>query len=102
MADIGRKRHDIGLFEAVEAPEGALRDRYDLLLRTQISTQLIEVKRRRARAPFPPIEIIRWWPKLREEDSTDGCEKPTKADLKLFFFPTKRCSSFELQSVAGW
>ena len=38
--------------EAVEAPEGVLKERYDLLLR----------------APFPPIEIIRWWPKLREED----------------------------------
>lgn len=87
--------------QAVEAPEGALKDRYDLLLRpcrryrpcTQMYIWYIwlhfyrlidicvhrisilffcilfsfSVSHSNGRAPFPPIEIIRWWPKLREE-----------------------------------
>lgn len=86
----------------MEAPEGALKDRYDLLLRPCVDGidrvhrctydilhfyGLIDwdifcifcilfscsVSHINGRAPFPPIEIIRWWPKLREEArSTSG------------------------------
>lgn len=75
--------------EAVEAPEGALKDRYDLLLR----------------APFPPIEIIRWWPKLREEDGETLLDENGKTILGepcWFTFDNRRLYCLQAAAIKNW
>eukprot|EP00434_Breviolum_minutum_P020551 symbB.v1.2.018121.t3/scaffold1433.1/size119041/1 len=75
--------------EAVEAPEGALKDRYDLLLR----------------APFPPIEIIRWWPKLREEDGETLLDENGKTVLGepcWFTFDNRRLYCLQAAAIKNW
>ncbi|CAL1141754.1 unnamed protein product [Cladocopium goreaui] len=75
--------------EAVEAPEGPLKDRYDLLLR----------------APFPPIEIIRWWPKLREEDGETLLDENGKTILGepcWFTFDNRRLYCLQAAAIKNW
>jgi len=76
--------------EAVEAPEGPLKDCYDLLLR----------------APFPPIEIIRWWPKLREEDGEttilDENGKTILGEPCWFTLDNRRLYCLQAAAIKNW
>eukprot|EP00930_Biecheleria_cincta_P097016 TRINITY_DN8876_c0_g1_i1.p1 TRINITY_DN8876_c0_g1~~TRINITY_DN8876_c0_g1_i1.p1 ORF type:complete len:579 (-),score=167.35 TRINITY_DN8876_c0_g1_i1:127-1863(-) len=75
--------------EAVEAPTGSLSGRYDLLLR----------------APFPPIEIIRWWPKLREEDGETLLDENGKTILGepcWFTFDNRRLYCLQAAAAKHW
>eukprot|EP00931_Biecheleriopsis_adriatica_P030990 TRINITY_DN1820_c0_g2_i1.p1 TRINITY_DN1820_c0_g2~~TRINITY_DN1820_c0_g2_i1.p1 ORF type:complete len:565 (+),score=161.68 TRINITY_DN1820_c0_g2_i1:58-1752(+) len=76
--------------EAVECPKGgAISARYDLLLR----------------APFPPIEIIRWWPKLREEDGETLVDEHGKTILGepcWFTFDNRRLYCLQAAAAKHW
>jgi len=75
--------------EAVECPKGSVSSRYDLLLR----------------APFPPIEIIRWWPKLREEDGETLLDENGKTILGepcWFTFDNRRLYCLQAAAAKHW
>lgn len=72
--------------EAVAWPKEPCGQGYDLLLR----------------APFPPIEIIRWWPKLREEDGssrTDEQGTNILGDPCWFSFDNRRLYCLQAAAV---
>ncbi|OLP86843.1 hypothetical protein AK812_SmicGene31998 [Symbiodinium microadriaticum] len=74
---------------AVSCPEGPLQQRYDVLLR----------------APFPPIEIIRWWPKLREEDGETLLDENGKTILGepcWFTFDNRRLYCLQAAAIKNW
>lgn len=75
--------------EAAPWPKEACGGSYDLLLRP----------------PFPTIEIIRWWPKLREEDGTSLVDEQGTIILGepcWFTFDNRRLYCLQAAAVKCW